>query len=152
VAWIRSLVVLATLGCCGEAATVQAAAPAVQRSADSAADLPSRRELRARWRRGNALIGVGVPLALGGAAMMAIGGASWNTVAVDRFDHDPPLPPPAGPIAMTLGGAAIVGGAVTMIVFGALDRRAVKRENRRRMSVSLMPMRRGVVLGAGLRF
>lgn len=143
---------MVALGWCGEARTVLAAQPTVQRSADPAAQQLSSSELRARWRRGNLLIGLGVPIAFGGVAMAVVGGTSWSTVAADRFDHDPPLPPPAGPIAMTLGGAAVLGGAVTMIVFGALDRRAVKRQGRRRMSLSLMPTRRGAMLGAALRF
>jgi hypothetical protein len=109
-------------------------------------------ELRRRWRRGSLLVGLGVPVAAGGVALTIAGALLWNTVAVDRFDHDPPLPPPAAPIAMTFVGVAAVGGAVTMIVLGALDRSAARREARHRLSLSLVPARRGALLGAAMRF
>jgi hypothetical protein len=101
--------------------------------------------LRARWRRGSALMGVGIPVMVAGGVLF-VSGAVFGLVNLIDNDFN------GVGLGLFLGGVVALGGGGTMIGFGVRDRIVAKRDARRRLDLSLLPRRDGFALGLRMRF
>ena len=123
--------------------------------------------LRERWRRGSALLGVGIVTTIGAGVMLVAGGimaagdsydwcgtSSWTQDGHTTTMHEPCPNGEIGgaSIGLIAGSFAVASAGATMMGFGIRDRVIAKRDARRRLSIAAAPTRDGATFAFTLRF